>query len=137
MKCNVARVLLCSSVVMRLSAPIGRRGVTLPPIVRRIIAVRFPFLWGQGRGFLILPAVELLAHIAEQKPESVDGDCSSNRKARCRNHAANNSSDLCPWPALQQRVSRNDRRNSHRNTKDAGKNKYQTDEWRRTRATHL
>src|SRR6266849_1093857 len=119
------------------SMPVGRRCVTHPPVIRRIAASWLPFAWRQRWQFLFLDAVHLFANIAEQKPEGVDGNRSSDGKAHRRNHASNDPGDLCPWPALQQRVPCNDRRNSHRNTKDADKNKYQTDEWRRRRATHL
>src|SRR5438094_9144668 len=98
------------------STPARRRCVIHPPVTLGITAVWLPFLWGQGWHFLILAAVELLADIAEQKPKCVDSDCSSDRKARRRNHAADNPGDLRPRPTFQQRVSGTNRRNGHRHS---------------------
>src|SRR5258708_9214240 len=100
MKCSVASVLLCSSAVMRNSTLVGRRCVTHPPVMRGITSPWLPFLWGQGWWLLILAAVELLADVAEQKPKGVDSDGTSERKARRRNHAADNPGDLRPRPAF-------------------------------------
>src|SRR5258706_1229993 len=86
-----------------ISAPVWRRCVMHPAVLRGVHAAWLPFLWRERRQVLILTGVQLFTSIAEQKPEGINSDPSSHRKNRGRDQPGNDSRDLFPSPALAQR----------------------------------